>query len=257
VENRIMAREIKYTTDGKKVVVIGNLNAQEKIVQEIFIIDGQEVPSGENFVVKTLHDAPAVSWNEKRKKELEQDYKRMREEEDDIKKKYRIVCKEFENKMSYIKKVCNKLTPETFDLLTDYVTGNIKFIVLLQYSIEILSFEKFQQDYEGQLRLISFFGKDDGTFSYARGDYYDYSGGCRHFHPCRTYDDAIDIVRKYIANRDKYSDYDIKAAKEYGIELEQDKFNSYKEERVKTFRNNLAKAHEEVKKWENLLSESI
>jgi hypothetical protein len=52
---------VKYTSDGKKVVIIGNLNSQEKIVQEIFIINGQEVPSGENFVVKSLHDFPAIS----------------------------------------------------------------------------------------------------------------------------------------------------------------------------------------------------
>lgn len=45
--------EIKYTTCGKKVVVIGDLNQTEKIVQEIFVTnDGAEIPSGERFVVK-------------------------------------------------------------------------------------------------------------------------------------------------------------------------------------------------------------
>ena len=63
--------EIKFTTDGKKVIVIGSLNSQEKIVQEIFIVGGSEIPSGEHFVVKSLHDAPAVSWKEKNIKEIE------------------------------------------------------------------------------------------------------------------------------------------------------------------------------------------
>ena len=31
----------------------------------MFIVDGNEIPSGENFVVKSLHDAPAVSWKQK------------------------------------------------------------------------------------------------------------------------------------------------------------------------------------------------
>jgi hypothetical protein len=47
-----MQKEIKFTADGKKVVVIGSLNSQEKIVQEIFVFDGSEIPSGEHFVVK-------------------------------------------------------------------------------------------------------------------------------------------------------------------------------------------------------------
>ncbi len=42
------------------------------IVQEIFISNGNEIPSGENFVVKSLHDAPAVSWKENDLKKLDQ-----------------------------------------------------------------------------------------------------------------------------------------------------------------------------------------
>lgn len=58
---------IKYTTDGRKVVIIGDLNQTEKIVQEIFVTeDGAEIPSGERFVVKSLLDTPAKSWKEKR-----------------------------------------------------------------------------------------------------------------------------------------------------------------------------------------------
>ena len=41
-------QSIKYTTDGKKVVVIGDLNQTEKIVQEIYVTDdGCEIPQGE------------------------------------------------------------------------------------------------------------------------------------------------------------------------------------------------------------------
>lgn len=63
---------IKYTTDGRKVVVIGDLNQTEKIVQEIFVTkDGDEIPSGERFVVKSLLDAPAKSWKEQELIKLE------------------------------------------------------------------------------------------------------------------------------------------------------------------------------------------
>ena len=52
----------KFTADGKKVVVVGALNAKETIVQEIFVTDGTEFPAGEHFVVKTLLDAPAETY---------------------------------------------------------------------------------------------------------------------------------------------------------------------------------------------------
>ena len=37
-------KNVKYTTDGKKVVIINDLNQTEKIVQEIFINEkGEEI----------------------------------------------------------------------------------------------------------------------------------------------------------------------------------------------------------------------
>lgn len=41
--------DIKYTGDGKKVLVVGKLNAIQTIVQEIFVSAGQEIPSGERI----------------------------------------------------------------------------------------------------------------------------------------------------------------------------------------------------------------
>ncbi len=73
--------EIKYTTDGKKVSVIGKLNNTETIVQEIFVTaNGAEIPSGENFVVKSLHDQPVESWKEKQLRDLEARYCREKNE---------------------------------------------------------------------------------------------------------------------------------------------------------------------------------
>jgi len=58
-----MTQNIKFTSDGKKVAVVGKLNAQETIVQEIFVSNGNEIPSGENFVVKSLHDGHQRNGN--------------------------------------------------------------------------------------------------------------------------------------------------------------------------------------------------
>ena len=70
--------EFKYLSDGRKVLVVGKLNNVEYIVQEIFVTTGgDEVPSGERFTTKNLHDEPVVSYREKREKESEQRLKRI------------------------------------------------------------------------------------------------------------------------------------------------------------------------------------
>jgi hypothetical protein len=60
----------KFTADGRKVAVVGALNAKETIVQEIFVTDGTEFPAGEHFVVKTLLDAPAETYKAKEERRV-------------------------------------------------------------------------------------------------------------------------------------------------------------------------------------------
>jgi len=62
----------KYLSDGRKVVIIGQLNNIESIVQEIFITEsGDEVPSGERFTTKNLHDEPVESYKSKQEKKMD------------------------------------------------------------------------------------------------------------------------------------------------------------------------------------------
>lgn len=55
--------EIKFFFDGRKVVVVGALNNQETIVQEVFVTQqGDEIFGGERFVVKSLYDQLVELW---------------------------------------------------------------------------------------------------------------------------------------------------------------------------------------------------
>ena len=64
-------QDCKYLSDGRKVVVVGVLNQTETIVQEVFVTkSGDEIPSGERFVVKSLHDAPVLSYKTKEEARL-------------------------------------------------------------------------------------------------------------------------------------------------------------------------------------------
>lgn len=75
----------KFTSDGRKVAIIGALNAKETIVQEVFITDGTEFPAGEHFVVKTLLDAPAETYKAKEERRILEDIKKHEIERDRLK----------------------------------------------------------------------------------------------------------------------------------------------------------------------------
>ena len=253
--------EIKYTTDGKKVIVIGNLNNQEKIVQEIYICNGAEIPQGENFVVKSLLDAPVKSWKEERIAEIETRYKKEYDarvkEMDELTRKHRLAVSLFKEKISFVKSASEKINPETFDLLSAYICNEIKYVVI--DDTKIVEFKDFKQDYDGKLRLISIFGKDDGSLQYKVGEYYDYSGSHRKFTPCMSYEEAINTLTEYINSKDTYSDYDLKSCKEYNIAIDPTKLEAYKAKRRESIlkdieydKNKLAETETKLKELEQI-----
>lgn len=251
--------EIKYTTDGKKVVVIGNLNSVEKIVQEIFVIDGSEIPSGEHFVVKSLHDAPAVSWKERNLAELEARYKKESAEYerdiDRIRKDYRNKSNEFRAKFKYIASAIKNADESSFNTLCDFICGNIKYIVISQYTPELVSFADFNQMYDGNLRLMSIFGKDDGTFTYAVGDYHDYSGSNKMFIPFKNYDDAFEKFREILLSKDITSKL-LKIAERYNIEYPTDKIQEYVDKQIKSLEGNISRYNADIEKWNEMIVET-
>jgi len=68
--------EYKYLKDGRKVAVVGRLNNNQWIVQEIFVSGDQEFPCGEHFVETTLLDKPPTDADVKeyRARKNKEDY---------------------------------------------------------------------------------------------------------------------------------------------------------------------------------------
>lgn len=237
-----MTNNIKYTSDGRKVVVVGNLNSYDKIVQEIFIVDGSEIPSGEHFVVTSLHDAPAVSWKEKNLKDLEERYekeqKKYSRDIDDLNMTYRSKCKELREKITYIGSALKNANEKSFETLVNFITGEIEWIVLDDYRPAIIPINEFNVLYEGRLRLMSIFGNDDGTFNYAVGDYYDFSGGNKRFIPFKNHDEAIECFADVLSKKTLSKDI-IELAKKHSIQLPEEKLKGYKEEQETQIRNKI------------------
>lgn len=252
--------DIKYTSDGKKVAVIGKLNAQETIVQEIFVVGEAEIPSGENFVVKSLHDAPAVSWAQKEKANIEASLAKTRREATDIQKRLNIANRELRERLNYVCKTLRHVAPESFDVMVAVLSGEITHYVVDNYGgPRVLTELPF---YDGKLRLLSLFGRDDGTLNYYLHTYYDGSGsGGESVYPCRSEAEAEEVAKglaeKRIASCGLYHAGVFGLAKKYDIPLDAEKVAQYREREEANIRKRLEESQANVATWETKLSELL
>ena len=197
--------EFKYTKDGKKVAVLGQLNSQEFIVQEIFVTNGQEVPGGENFVAKGLLDQPAESWREKRLREVEASYeKRMANMEAEYKQasdRLAQMTDKAKARSSALFSFAKNARDSQLHALHAFMSGAITHFYKPGYKPEILTWEDdsvFQIDTWGcrrkvaGIRLISLYGRSDGNLEYRLSQYNDGSGNDQTIVPCRSYEEALE-----------------------------------------------------------------
>lgn len=222
---------IKYTSDGKKVVIIGALNNQEKIVQEVFISNGCEIPSGEHFVASSLHDAPVLSWKAAEIKKIDAHFdSRKSEVERELKilnGKYKEKCIELREKIRHIGLTLKNADESAFNQLVDFITGETKWVVVEDYGFDLLPIDKFSQTYEDKLRLFSIFGKNEGQFTYAVGQYYDYSGNHKRFTPFSKYEDALSFFEEKVLGC-SVSEKNILALKKFGLSYSEQAISEYK-----------------------------
>lgn len=240
----------KYLNDGRKVCVVGKINSTEFIVQEIFIAkDGSELPAGENFVVKSLHDNPVKSYHETQLEKLKEKELKAEQNLEDIEAKTRKAKKEL-SMMQDMFKSClatfeainkNKYTLET---LSSFLSGGIEWVVLDSYGLnkperlkDVLiqdsgSWGRFQ--YEG-LKLVTLYGKEDGNLEYRLKDYKDGSGSTKKIYPFCTFDEAVEKVKCLAVGRlekDYFTKDDLNICNDLNIE-----FNKEQRQKIESILN--------------------
>ena len=202
--------DIKYTSDGKKVLVVGKLNAEQTIVQEIFVSAGQEIPSGENFVVNSLHDKPSESWKEKNLRELEERYPKQKEKLErelaEHERRLRIAMDKAKARTDVLMKFAANSDDSQLDTLKKFMAGEITHLYVSGYSPSIADFvdgtEPFDVDnWNGRMKvdgmkLVSLMGRSDGSLSYRLHHYSDGSGGnSKTVYPATSYDEALAMAQ--------------------------------------------------------------
>lgn len=251
---------IKYTNDGKKVKVIGNLNQTTKIVQEIFVTDaGDEIPSGENFTVTSLHDEPVKSWHEKEVIRMTEKYEvtkeRLQKEIDQLQKRYQESRKK-------VNAWCKNLkTPESFQEhfqeIIKILSFQYKFIVSNRYgkyTINDFDEELVRNDerFDDGLRLLTIYGRNKGGLNFRLNEYTDGSGTKTEVFFFETKEEAINFIKnkvlKNVDEKGKVSETEINNSEKYGFELPKDKVLEFYEEKLKNRKDHVERKKKEFEK---------
>lgn len=269
----------KYTTDGRKVVVIGDLNQTEKIVQEIFVTDdGAEIPSGERFTAKSLHDTPVKSWKEKNLDELESRFERERKMWDDrigkVKKEKSLVYDSLKYRVKWLKQVAKQSHPEplkkVIETLSLFLSNTDMWVFCKNYSGWYL--EKYDQEGLNRLhdridgcygnpkiegmRLVSIYGNSEGCFDFKINNYGDGSGNDTSLLYFKSKEDALKHIQNEFDLLEKYNDRHIDIAKEFNLRIDEVKFKTYndsiKESIIKQIKEYQSKVAEYETKLKNL-----
>ena len=267
----------KYLSDGRKVIVVGELNNRENIVQEVFVTEsGDQIPGGERFVVTSLHSEPVVSYKEKEAKlweKREQDCRnrinKLEQDEKSISRK----LKAMQDILKSSSKLVEILPNEEFERLTMFMSGSVEYVVVhCSYKLErpVKFIEVVQQldrgggsvRYEG-LKLLSVLGKTDGDLTYRINQYRDGSGMWTTIYPFSTYEAAVVFVGEKARKKleeGKLSEKDYIMCKEIGVmftEKEHTTFANLQDERTKEAIEKLKKQELEIKEKIQVAKEKL
>lgn len=258
----------KFTADGRKVVVVGALNAKETIVQEVFVTDGTEFPAGEHFVVKTLLDAPAETYKAKREREAEENIKTLEKQKELL--SAQIADLQFKRasataKVKWIEGITETEVREAFDNIKAMLSGEYTHVVIKDHSsFEIKEWDEklftstddyYRTRFES-LRLISLFGDWNGrlNLNWKVNTYRDGSGSSTNFYPCRSLQEAIEKVKEVVDAKDYLSDVDYQLCLKYGIPVDEAKNTDRIQKKADYIKKQIAERQDQIRKMEADLS---
>lgn len=228
--------ESKFLSDGRKVAIIGKLNNDETIVQEIFVTEsGDEIPSGERFITKSLHDSPVKSYKQKEAERSELRMNQLKVEKLQCEKEVRAIQSKLQGFRAIFKQVdalANNIEEKDLDVLVSVMSGSCKWVVFDGYEVtapqpydeNLIRYENSYGDRRFEsIKLVSFMGRVDGDPEYRLHQYSDNSGSSQKIMPFEDYSEAIDYIKTVSLeklSRDILSVADFKTCVNLGIEFD-------------------------------------
>lgn len=260
---------IKYTKDGKKVSVVGKLNSQETIVQEIYVTENSEIPAGEQFIVKTLLDEPIISWHQRETKAWETKYEETKTScQREISTLNQTLRRERDVLRQLIKQTKTwqtSLSDDVFQNIFDLMSGDITHLVKNDWDYEIIEFNKciadpINRDNDYDLKLLTLFGNGE-SFKWKINRWKDGPGSNYAIFPCKSFEEAKNKVCELMiadTREESISERMIKAKDKYNLSYPtQDLINKYYISINKAMENQIEKFKEDIKKAEQKIEANI
>ena len=255
----------KFTADGKKVAIIGALNTKETIVQEIFVTDGTEFPAGEHFVVKTLLDAPAETYQSRQKRKEEETLARLKSECSRISAEiagFRTAQAAAASKIKWIKGINDAEVERIFESIQAAVCGEYTHVVfndygepsIAEWDAKLFSREDGYGDsrrFDG-VRLVSLFGVWNKRLEldWRMNTYSDGSGSNKTFIPCKSFDEAVESAKGIIYSQDWLSDKNHQFCLKYSIPVDDVKNTARINGKVAVIKKNISERMAQIAKLE-------
>lgn len=259
----------KFTPDGKKVVIIGALNSKETIVQEIFVTDGTEFPAGEHFIVKTLLDTPAKTYQTRQIEKEEEQLKKLKDESEKLRKEisnFRFSSAAAASKIKWIQGIKEPELDRIFEHIKSVICGEYTHILFDDYgdlNIEEWDAERFSRGEKGYgdrrfegIRLISLFGVWNKRLEldWRVNSYSDGSGSNKSFIPCKSFDEAIKKAKKIIYSKDYLSDKNYQFCLKYNIEIDEVKNQARIAGKIDAIKKNITEKRKQLTELETNLA---
>lgn len=230
--------ETKFLSDGRKVVVVGALNNQETIVQEVFVTtQGDEIPGGERFVVKSLHDQPVETYLSKEKKKQEQALESAKTALEKVNNEIKATKNKLYFWQEFFKQtnaLAEHINEQDFSYFIDVMTGKMNYAVADTYGApKIEPFSDYMSvidnnwhggKFEG-IKLLSVLGNANGNIGLKVSRWPDGSGDYTTVSFFQTYEQAREFVKlKVVSKLDKspLSIHEVKSLLNMGIKFSQE-----------------------------------
>jgi len=200
--------ETKFLSDGRKVVIVGALNNQETIVQEVFVTaQGDEIPGGERFIAKSLHDTPVESYLSKEKARQEAALAKAKAQIESVNREIADTKNKlslYRDQLKQVKAFADHIDEQDLNHFVDVMTGQLNYAVQADYRIpKIERFSEYMsviensygnKRYEG-LKMMSVLGNSDGKIGLRVNRWGDGSGSYSDVTFFKTYEEAQEFVK--------------------------------------------------------------
>lgn len=276
--------DIKYTKDGKKVAVIGKLNNEQWIVQEIFVANGKEFPAGENFTTKTLLDEPAETWQTRHNRETELQKEKLKDRIKQLDSEACIIKRKARagELINRITKKYQDINIAEFETLVAFMMGQITHIVIKDWrTFRVLSLIDTLENVDNHgswssfdgLKLVTLFGcnssgerwgenksfsKESFCLEWRINQYRDGSGSETIIYPCTSHEEAVKLIDNLVAKKEKATAELIELKEKYNLKHPtMKKIQAYKKEVIKGKKETIKNCKGKLNAAEQELGEAI